>query len=150
MCALPSTAANLPCLPGSSAFLLSPNFLRPACPYPGCQLSSYAGSCPMENIPADYRLILCISLTDLFRMFSFQAPFGGRFPFQVSMLPSLPVTAGFSSPHPLQKTQSNRGRIFDTSLIPLVMQPVSAVCGYHPSAFAGHSPHLLSGSHRTP
>jgi len=28
----PSTAANLPCLPGSPASLPGPNFLRPACP----------------------------------------------------------------------------------------------------------------------
>ncbi len=54
----PSTAANLPCLPGSPASLPGPNFLRPACPYSGCQLSSFTGSCPMEYIPADYWLIL--------------------------------------------------------------------------------------------
>lgn len=36
----------------------SPNFLRSAYPYPGCRLSSFTGSCPMENISAGYRLIL--------------------------------------------------------------------------------------------
>ena len=45
--------------------LSGPNFLRSACPLPGCQLSSFTGSCPMENVPAGYRLLLCISLTDL-------------------------------------------------------------------------------------
>ena len=39
-----------------------PHFLRPACPYPGCQLSSFTGSCPMDNIPADYWLIRYNSL----------------------------------------------------------------------------------------
>ena len=47
----------------TAGFPTGPNFLRPACPYPGCQLSSFAGSCPMENIPADYWLILCCLLT---------------------------------------------------------------------------------------
>ena len=28
----PSTAANLPCLPGSPTSMQGPNFLRPACP----------------------------------------------------------------------------------------------------------------------
>ena len=56
----PSMATILPSLPGSPTFLPGPNFLRPACPYPGCQLSSFAGSCPMENIPAGYWLILSI------------------------------------------------------------------------------------------
>ena len=48
-------AAHLPCLPGSS-----PNFLRSACPQPGCRLSSFTGSCPMVIIPADYWLILFV------------------------------------------------------------------------------------------
>lgn len=40
-----------------------PHFLRPACPYPGCRPSFLTGSCPTENIPADYWLILCCLLT---------------------------------------------------------------------------------------
>lgn len=53
-----------------------PNFLRSAYPYPGCRLSSFTGSCPLEIIPADYQLILCGLLT-----FSNPptAPCGGRF-----------------------------------------------------------------------
>ena len=51
------------CIRITAGFPTGPNFLRPACPYPGCQLSSFAGSCPMENIPADYWLILCCLLT---------------------------------------------------------------------------------------
>ena len=47
----------------TASFPTGPNFLRPACPYPGCQLSSFAGSCPMVIIPADYWLILCCLLT---------------------------------------------------------------------------------------
>ena len=60
--ALPSMAAHLPYLPGSP--VVSRQVLTSFVPpvhNPGCQLSSFAGSCPMENIPADYWLILCCS-----------------------------------------------------------------------------------------
>jgi hypothetical protein len=66
-------AAHLPCLPGSS-----PNFLRSACPQPGCQLSSFSGLYPMDEIPADYWLILC--KIRLLTLPSAAAPSGGRFP----------------------------------------------------------------------
>jgi hypothetical protein len=57
--------------------LESPHFLRSTYPQQGCQLSSFTGSCPLENIPADYWLILCkfFLLT-----VSMKAPFGGRLP----------------------------------------------------------------------
>ena len=54
----PSMAAYLPCLPGSpciSAGVLT-SFVPPV---HNQGVSSFTGSCSMENIPADYRLILC-------------------------------------------------------------------------------------------
>ena len=68
----PSMAAHLPCLPGSPSIPWGPHFLRSACPYPGCLLSSYSGLCPLEIIPADYWLILCFLFTDFSRTSSFR------------------------------------------------------------------------------
>ena len=69
--------------------LESPHFLRSTYPQPGCQLSSFTGSCPLENIPADYWLILfIISLTDLSGMSHVPAPCGGRFTRTFAMPPS--------------------------------------------------------------
>ena len=61
-----------------------PNFLRSVCPYPGCQRSSFSGSCPMVTISAGYWLILC-SFAD--NPVSIPAPYGGRFPDMLTFLP---------------------------------------------------------------
>ena len=76
----------------------SPNFLRSAYPYPGCRLSSFTGSCPMENIPAGYRLILWFCCYWLVCLIPFPAPSGGRFPGLFLIPFSFPVTAEFN-PH---------------------------------------------------
>ncbi len=52
MCALIAIAANLPCLMESCS-----NFLRPACPYTGCRLSSLTGSKPHGEHSCQLRLL---------------------------------------------------------------------------------------------
>lgn len=52
MHALIATAANLPCLMESCS-----NFLRPACPYTGCRLSSLTGSKPHGEHSCQLRLL---------------------------------------------------------------------------------------------
>ncbi len=52
MCALIAIAANLPCLMESCS-----NFLRPACPYTGCRLSSLTGSEPHGEHSCQLRLL---------------------------------------------------------------------------------------------
>ena len=42
----------------------------------------------MEYIPADYWLILCLSVTDFFFTIHTPAPFGGRFPGLLLMSPA--------------------------------------------------------------
>ena len=64
----------------------------------------------MENIPAGYRLILCISLTDLSRMLPSPAPFGGRFPGSFPILSSFPATAGFNPQSKFLEVQPNYDR----------------------------------------
>ena len=69
----------------TTGFPPGPNFLRPACPYPGCQLSLTAGHAP-------WRILL--PTTGTFFVFAGSslrspAPFGGRFLMSFSFRHSL-------------------------------------------------------------
>ena len=59
MCALIAIAANLPCLMESCS-----NFLRPACPYTGCRLSSLTGSKPHGEHSCQLRLLFFLFIDD--------------------------------------------------------------------------------------
>ena len=77
----------------------------------GVSLAPLQGLCPMENIPADYRLILCLSVTD-FCTIPCPGTFRRTFSRSVPHAFSLPAAAGFSPLPSPQKTQSNRSRYF--------------------------------------
>ena len=102
----------------------------------------------MENIPADYWLILCIKSYWPVLYDPLPAPYGGRFPGCFLILFSLPVTAEFSSQPSCLKAQVNRNRYCLFFLSPML--PVAAVSEYLSQALPDHNPHLLSISHRTP
>ena len=105
----------------------------------GVSLAPVQGLCPMENIPADYRLILCFSVTD-FCMIPIPAPFGRRFPGLFLMSPAFLLRLDSVLCRLRRKLNPTVAGFFIFLLILTLMLPASAACGCHSSVFADHSP----------
>ena len=105
----------------------------------GVSLAPLQGLCPMENIPADYRLILCLSVTD-FCMIPVPAPFGGRFPGLFLMSPAFLPQLDSVLCRLRRKLNPAVAGFFIFLLILTLMLPASAACGCHSSVSADHSP----------
>ena len=115
----------------------------------GVSLAPLQGLCPMENIPADYRLILCFSVTD-FCMIPIPAPFGRRFPGLFLMSPAFLLRLDSVLCRLRRKLNSAATGIFTFLLILTLIQPASVACGCHSSVSADHSPLPLLELRRTP
>ena len=115
----------------------------------GVSLAPLQGLCPMVIIPADYRLILCFSVTD-FCMIPIPAPFGGRFPGLFLMSPAFLPQLDSVLCRLRRKLNPAVAGIFIFLLILTLMLPASVACGCHSSVSADHSPLPLLGLRRTP
>ena len=107
----PSTAAYLPCLPGSpciSAGVLT-SFVPPV-HNQGVSLAPLQGHALWIIFLPTTGSFFVISLTDLSHMLPSPAPFGGRFPGSFPILSSFPVTAGFNPQSKFLKVQPNYDR----------------------------------------
>lgn len=115
----PSTAANLPYLPGSSLMCVLTSFVPPV-HNQGVSLAPNQGPALWKIFLPTTGSFFVLFLTDFICMIPKPAPYGGRFPCSFLILFSLSVTAEFNFPHPLSKTKFNCDRILLFIYLPLL------------------------------